>query len=96
MLYVIVLIPVLALMIYGVVKMTRKAKGKVEISKVIQMSSYQSKKKTSTNTNTNTQACSFCKKKQKKLAFYSDEEGRVVGVCSDCRPQAERRALMRL
>ncbi|BFT71945.1 hypothetical protein [Paenibacillus sp. P36] len=94
MLYVIVLIPVLALIIYGVVKMTRKAKGKVETSKVIQMSSYQSKKKTSTSTNT--QACSFCRKKQKKLAFYSDEEGRVVGVCSDCRPQAERRALMRL
>ncbi|MDU0200497.1 hypothetical protein ACYEXS_08425 [Paenibacillus sp. MAH-36] len=94
MLYVIVLIPVLALMIYGVVKMTLKARVKVETSKVIQMSSYQSKKKTPTNTNT--QACSFCRKKQKKLAFYSDEEGRVVGVCSDCRPQAERRALMRL
>lgn len=40
--------------------------------------------------------CSFCRKKEKKLSFYSDERGRVVGVCSRCRPQAERRALMRL
>lgn len=92
MLYVIVLVPVLALIVYGVVKMTQKVRDKVETSKVIQMSSYQSKKKTPTNT----QACSFCRKKQKKLAFYSDEDGRVVGVCSVCRPQAERRALMRL
>lgn len=92
MIYVIVLIPVLALMIYALVKMTQKVRDKVETAKVIQLSTYQSKKKPPTNT----QVCSFCRKKQKKLAFYSDENGKVVGVCSVCRPQAERRALMRL
>ncbi|MZQ87048.1 hypothetical protein GQF01_33545 [Paenibacillus sp. 5J-6] len=92
MIYVIVLIPVLALIIYALVKMTQKVRDKVETAKVIQMSTYQSKKKTPTNT----QVCSFCRKKQKKLAFYSDENGKVVGVCSVCKPQAERRALMRL
>jgi putative hemolysin len=92
MIYVIVLIPVLVLIIYVLVKMTQKVRDKVETAKVIQMSTYQSKKKAPTNT----QVCSFCRKKQKKLAFYSDENGKVVGVCSVCKPQAERRALMRL
>ena len=100
MIYVIVLILVLALIIYALVKMTRKVRDNVETLKVIQMSSYQSKKKTPAKTPAktpmNTQVCSFCRKKQKKLAFYSDENGKVVGVCSVCRPQAERRALMRL
>ncbi|MBP1964484.1 putative hemolysin [Paenibacillus aceris] len=95
MLYLIVLIPVLLLMLFGVFILTRKVRDKVETSKVINMSLYQSKKASKAPT-ANKKACSFCRKKEKKLAFYSDEQGRVVGVCSVCRPQAERRALMRL
>lgn len=94
MLYIIVLIPVLLLM-FGVFIWIRKVRDKVETSKVINMSLYQSKKASKAPT-PNKKACSFCRKKEKKLAFYSDEQGRVVGVCSVCRPQAERRALMRL
>ncbi|MEI7024648.1 hypothetical protein [Paenibacillus sp. y28] len=40
--------------------------------------------------------CSFCKKKAKRLSFYANEGGRVIGVCDICKPQAERRALLRL
>ena len=42
------------------------------------------------------QSCSYCKRKAASLAFYSDEQGKVIGVCKDCKAQAERRALMRL
>jgi hypothetical protein len=42
------------------------------------------------------QACSYCRRKVNQLSFYSDGRGKVVGVCSVCKPQAERQGLMRL
>ncbi|KRE83705.1 hypothetical protein ASG89_11295 [Paenibacillus sp. Soil766] len=72
-------------------KLTYKLRDKVETTKIIQMSLYGKKV-----SKVNKQMCSFCRKKDRKLSFYSDEQGRVVGVCQVCRPQAERRALMRL
>jgi putative hemolysin len=42
------------------------------------------------------QACSYCKRKVDQLSFYSDRQGKVIGVCNTCKPQAERQALMRL
>ncbi len=74
-----------------VYKLTYKIRDKVETTKIIQMS-LRGKKVSKVNK----QTCSFCRKKDKRLSFYSDEQGRVVGVCPVCRPQAERRALMRL
>ncbi|MDD9268134.1 hypothetical protein ACFPES_13940 [Paenibacillus sp. GCM10023248] len=92
MIYFLVLIPVLIVCGYGLYKVYQKVRDKTETSKVIQLSLYQEKKKAAPGK----QACSFCRKKEKKLAFYADEKGTVVGVCQECRPQAERRALMRL
>jgi hypothetical protein len=40
------------------------------------------------------QACSYCRKKASGLTFYSAGEGRVVGVCRDCKPKAERQDLL--
>jgi hypothetical protein len=45
---------------------------------------------------TGKQACSYCKRKADPLSFYSDGRGKVVGVCNQCKPQAERQALMRI
>jgi hypothetical protein len=42
------------------------------------------------------QACSYCKRKVDLLSFYSDRQGKVIGVCNVCKPQAERQSLMRL
>jgi hypothetical protein len=42
------------------------------------------------------QSCSYCKRKVDLLSFYSDRQGKVIGVCNVCKPQAERQALMRL
>jgi putative hemolysin len=42
------------------------------------------------------QSCSYCKRKADQLSFYSDRQGKVIGVCNVCKPQAERQALMRL
>lgn len=42
------------------------------------------------------QACSYCKRKVDQLSFYSDRQGKVIGLCNTCKPQAERQALMRL
>ncbi|MEX2460106.1 MAG: hypothetical protein WD469_02185 [Paenibacillaceae bacterium] len=42
------------------------------------------------------QACSYCKRKVNQLSFYSDRQGKVIGVCKVCKPQAERQALSRL
>jgi hypothetical protein len=42
------------------------------------------------------QSCSYCKKKVDQLSFYSNGQGKVIGVCNMCKPQAERQALMRL
>jgi hypothetical protein len=42
------------------------------------------------------QACSYCKRKVDQLSFYSDRQGKVIGVCNVCKPQAERQALNRL
>lgn len=92
MIYFLVLIPVILVASYVLYRMSQKVRDKTETSKVIQMSLYQGKKKTAPNK----QACSFCRKKEKKLSFYADEKGTVVGVCPVCKPQAERRALMRL
>ncbi|WP_426451109.1 hypothetical protein ACP26L_03370 [Paenibacillus sp. S-38] len=43
------------------------------------------------------QSCSYCRRKvpAKELTFYAGPS-KVVGVCRQCRPQAERQALMRL
>ncbi|MDQ0903100.1 uncharacterized membrane-anchored protein YhcB (DUF1043 family) [Paenibacillus sp. V4I7] len=71
----------------------RKARDKLETRKVVQLSLKQ--KKNSVNKQ-NKQTCSFCRKKAKRLYFYSSESGQVLGVCDPCKPQAERRALMRI
>ncbi|MBP1992718.1 hypothetical protein [Paenibacillus eucommiae] len=42
------------------------------------------------------QACSYCKKKAPALSFYSDQGNKVIGVCRECKPQAERLGLLRL
>lgn len=42
------------------------------------------------------QACSYCKRKVDRLSFYSDRQGKVIGLCDVCKVQAERQALMRL
>ncbi|CAM3739700.1 hypothetical protein [Marinicrinis lubricantis] len=68
-----------------------KMKDKREASKVIQMSLHRHKP-----SKEDKQTCSFCRKKSKKLSFYAAENGKVIGVCDVCRPQAERRALPRL
>lgn len=70
-----------------------KSRDKLETRKVVQLSLKQ--KKNSVNKQ-NKQACSFCRKKAKRLHFYSSESGQVIGVCDQCKPQAERRALMRI
>jgi hypothetical protein len=42
------------------------------------------------------QTCTYCKRKVDQLSFYSDRQGKVIGVCNVCKPQAERQALNRL
>lgn len=87
----IVLVIILFVILLLVYKISLKIRDKVETTKIINMSLHGKK-----SSKMNKQTCSFCRKKQKKLSFYSDEQGRVVGVCMVCKPQAERRALMRL
>ncbi|WNR45207.1 hypothetical protein [Paenibacillus roseipurpureus] len=87
----IILVLILLLSLIMVYRITLRVGDKVRTAKVIKMSLHGKK-----TAKLNKQQCSFCRKRDKKLAFYSDEQGRVVGVCSVCRPQAERRALMRL
>ncbi|MNR09525.1 hypothetical protein D3C85_1257300 [compost metagenome] len=82
---------ILFVVLFVLYKMMFKVRDKVETNKIIKLS-VQGKK----SPKINKQMCSFCRKKEKNLSFYSDEQGRVVGVCKVCRPQAERRALMRL
>jgi hypothetical protein len=67
-----------------------KIRDKVETRKVIQLSLHRKKNAVKKHT------CSFCRKKSKRLTFYSTENGQVVGVCDPCKPQAERRALLRI
>jgi hypothetical protein len=85
-----------ALIIWAVVIGARKARDKAEARKVIRMSLHKRKSGQGGNPRNGSKTCSFCKKKSKRLAFYANEGGQVVGVCEACRPQAERRALMRL
>jgi hypothetical protein len=47
------------------------------------------------NVNTK-QTCSYCRKKNGKLSFYSKGNGSVIGLCNVCKPQAERQALKRI
>ena len=42
------------------------------------------------------QKCSNCKHKVKKLTFYADHNGSIVGLCKECKPLAERKDLMPL
>jgi len=40
--------------------------------------------------------CSYCKKSAKKLTFYADEQGSILGLCPDCQAIAVKRDLMPL
>lgn len=90
-----IVVVILIIVFLLVVNLTVKKSKKTRTSNVIQISSH-TKKRSSKGIEANKQLCSFCRKKEKKLSFYADEQGRVVGVCQACKPQAERRALMEL
>jgi len=40
--------------------------------------------------------CSHCRKQDKRITFYADDSGTVIGLCPVCKPIAERRDLMPL
>jgi len=40
--------------------------------------------------------CSHCKKTAKKITFYADDQGTVIGLCPDCQAIAVKRDLMPL
>lgn len=42
------------------------------------------------------QPCSLCRQPSARLAFYSDENGQVIGVCKACEPKLKSRQLDRL
>ncbi|MDQ0872304.1 uncharacterized membrane-anchored protein YhcB (DUF1043 family) [Paenibacillus sp. V4I3] len=84
------LIIILIIVLIFLFLFARKARDKLETRKVVQLSLKQKKN------SVNKQTCSFCRKKAKRLHFYSSESGQVLGVCDQCKPQAERRALMRI
>ncbi|SDT50527.1 hypothetical protein SAMN05444162_4641 [Paenibacillaceae bacterium GAS479] len=42
------------------------------------------------------QPCSLCRKLSSRLGFYTDENGRVIGVCRDCKPKIKNRELDQL
>lgn len=68
-----------------------RQKKKTQNSKVVKLSSVRRKAGKAAQ-----QPCSLCKKKAARLLFYASENGQVIGVCDACKPQAERRELMRL
>ncbi|MBD0380793.1 hypothetical protein [Paenibacillus sedimenti] len=72
-------------------KFAIKVRDKTVANKVIKFSLNKGR-----SSKANKKTCSFCKKKAKRLSFYATEVGGVVGVCDSCKPQAERRALLRL
>lgn len=67
---------------------TKKNSEKIKQSKVVKLSSNRSKSKY--------QACTYCRKKFNRLSFYSDEQGKVIGLCDACKPRAEKRQLFQL
>jgi len=88
MLWVITVVVVLALSIM----LYRAAKRKPRYdSKVVKLSDVRARAGKAAS-----QPCSFCKKKAAKLTFYASEQGQVVGVCGDCRSQAEKRSMLPL
>ncbi|MFC5450115.1 hypothetical protein [Paenibacillus aestuarii] len=90
--WIIVGVIILFLILLSVYRITRKRQVPVHNNKVIHLSAHSKKREQARKQ----QKCSFCRKENKKLAFYSDENGKIVGVCPVCKPLAERRALMRL
>ncbi|ASS65510.1 MULTISPECIES: hypothetical protein [unclassified Paenibacillus] len=76
-----------------------RAAGTQGKSKVVRMNAYRSRKGasgTAAAMKPGSQLCSSCRKPAGRLSFYSDENGRVVGLCRECKPSAERRQLDRL
>lgn len=84
------LLVILIIVLIFLFMFARKSRDKLETRKVVQLSLKQK------NKSVNKQTCSFCRKKAKRLHFYSSENGQVIGVCDQCKPHAERRALMRI
>lgn len=72
--------------------------GRQGKSKIVNMNAYRSRKGRSDSAaaKPGSQLCSSCRKPAARLSFYSDENGRVVGLCRECKPSAERRQLDRL
>ncbi|OXM16210.1 hypothetical protein [Paenibacillus herberti] len=42
------------------------------------------------------QPCSLCRKLSSRLGFFTDENGRILGVCHDCKPKIKNRQLDQL
>lgn len=80
---------------YIIVRNRRRKAGKQ--SKVTEINQFRTaKKQGKAPAKPKSQLCSLCRKPAAKLSFYSDEVGRVIGTCRDCKRIAERRNLDRL
>ncbi|MBU5443716.1 hypothetical protein [Paenibacillus sp. MSJ-34] len=63
-----------------------------EQGKVTKITEFKKQKETASRQ----QKCSYCKTMAKRLTFYADHDGKVVGLCRECRPRAKRQDLMPL
>lgn len=96
---VVVLLLVAAFVAYRLRKPPRSGKGNVTA-----LSDYRKRKKTqeralwqtTPRAKPHAQKCSYCRKPAKRLTFYADDDGTVIGVCPACRPLAKKRDLMPL
>lgn len=68
--------------------MKRKKRGTTS-NKVVSITDYSKKKPLQ-----NATKCSYCKQPAKRLIFYAEHNGQVVGLCSTCQKIAKRKDML--
>ncbi|SMG32893.1 hypothetical protein [Paenibacillus aquistagni] len=81
----------------GIVAATSIKRKRSAGSKVVSLSQVKKMRSTAAHEGKSKgQKCSSCKEPGKKLTFYATNDGRVIGVCSTCKPAVERQGLLPL
>ncbi|RKN84387.1 hypothetical protein [Paenibacillus ginsengarvi] len=89
----------LLLLLFAVAVYRRRGKKRTVRGNVTSMEEHRKRKRAAAEapeTKQRAAKCSYCRKTVKRLTFYADENGSVIGVCPSCKGRALDRDLMPL
>ena len=91
----------LVIIAFAIILMIKKRRDPINVARIQDYKRNKKKRQlaqqsASSNTGTGGKKCSHCGKQAKRITFYADDSGSVLGLCPECKPIAERRNLLPL